>query len=248
MKKLTFSFLIAGIGFFGACEEKSTRENVFEEIEEDNTSVIFESISPNNPFPEAILEMYSPLYNQKLQPGRVAFEFNIVNYPLGTAQPNHHLVLILNGGNPRYFETPNFYLELNPGAYRAVTYLVDETGIALKDFGNFVERDFRVGETEAFPNSAEPYLAINLPISGAVYDSDEDLIIDFLVLAGDLENDGLKVKISIGDQFYETEKMVPVTIKDLPKGEHQIVISLLKKDGSELEGPFSKLIKTVILK
>ena len=251
MKNLFFTFLIAFFGFLGACNQKSGRvADELEGIVRDNSfsdDLAFEIIPPYNPFPDAILEMYAPLYNQKFKPGKIPFEFNIVNYPLGRIGQNHKLLLILNGGNPLSFETPIFNLELKEGAYRAVSYLVDEKGRMLKDFGNYVDRDFRVGETGAFPYATEPYLAINLPLNGEVFTKENEIIIDFLVLGGDLKEDGLIVKIQVGNQSFETEEITPVQIKNLPKGEHQIIISLLRKGGEELLGAFSSISKTIII-
>ncbi|WP_332911601.1 hypothetical protein [Algoriphagus boritolerans] len=60
-----------------------------------------------------------------------------------------------------------------------MAYLVDEEGHALKSFGNYIDRDFMVGESRAFPYSAEPYLALHLPRNEEVLQVGDELIIDF---------------------------------------------------------------------
>jgi hypothetical protein len=86
-----------------------------------------------------------------------------------------------------------------------------------------------------------------LPLNGEVFTKENEIIIDFLVLGGDLKEDGLIVNIQVGNQSFETEEITPVRIKNLPKGEHQIIVSLLRKDGEELLGAFSSISKTIII-
>lgn len=201
-----------------------------------------------NDYPDAIIEMFSPLGNQVFKPGKVPFEFNVKNFPYGEGLSGFQLKLILNSGDPVGYNMPIFQKELKEGTYRAVAYLVDQEGLMLKEFGNYVDRDFRVGDTRPFPYSAEPYIAVNLPVEGQEFSAEEELTIDFLVLGGELKIDQLKVEISIDDMKYEIEQVTPVRIANLPKGEHNIVIKLMDKNGKELDGPFSTVRKKVIVK
>ena len=200
-------------------------------------------------YPDAILELYTPLGNQIFKPGKVPFEFNVKNFNLeknGAGQPG--LFMILNGGDPVGYYAPIFQKELSQGTYRAVAYLVDENGKALKSFGNYVDRDFQVGDSRPFPYSAEPYLAIHRPTNSQVLTLGEELIIDFLVLGGDMKLDGLKVRVMVNDLSFETETMAPIHLANLPIGEHQVKIRLLRSNDKELEGPFSSIAKTVFVR
>jgi hypothetical protein len=251
MKLLKFTFLIICLGIFQACEQKKESESLAttNELAENpiSTSAIFEEIDLTNPFPGAILEMYTPLYNQKFKPGKVAFEFNIKNYPFAKANSNYQLRLIINSGNPLAFDTPNFNLDLKSGAFRAVAYLVDDQGFALKDFGNFVDRDFRVGESSTFPYSTEPYLAVNKPQNLETFSNNQTVDVDFLVLGGDMKEDNLKVVIKINDWKFETDQMNPIKISNLPKGEYQLIVTLENKNGKEFLGPFSTINKSIVI-
>ena len=211
--------------------------------------VAFYQLEDSSQFPDAILELYTPLGNQIFRPGKVPFEFNIKNFVLETSNPGTpHLFTIINGGDPVGQLSPIFQKELTQGTYRIVGYLVDEEGLALKNFGNYVDRDFMVGDSRAFPYSAEPFLAVNLPRNGNVLTVGEDLIVDFLVLGGDMELDQLKVKILVNDFSYEIDHMAPVRVENLPPGAYQVKIQLLRKDGKELEGPFSLVSKSIIVR
>jgi hypothetical protein len=189
------------------------------------------------------------LGNQIFKPGKVPFEFNIKNFPFEVNENQEFkLFNILNGGDPVGFYSPIFQRELAQGSYRVVAYLVDEEGLALKNFGNYVDRDFQVGESRPFPYSAEPYLALNLPRSNQIFDLGSEVIIDFLVVGGDMKLDGLKIKIQFNDLTYEIDHMAPVRLVNLPTGTYQVKVQLLRSDGKELEGPFSSVSKSIIVR
>jgi hypothetical protein len=126
--------------------------------------------------------------------------------------------------------------------------LVDQKGLSLKNFGNYLDRDFLVGDSRPFPYSAEPYLAINLPRNEQIVPFGEDLILDFLVLGGDLKLDGLKVKIWINAYQTETNQLAPLRVSNLPIGDYQVKIQLLRTSNKELEGPFSSSTKTIYVR
>jgi hypothetical protein len=200
-------------------------------------------------YPDAILELNTPLGNQVFRPGKVPFEFNVKNFSIGkngTSSPG--LALILNGSDPEGYAAPIFQRELTRGTYRTVAFLVDDKGLALKNFGNYVDRDFLVGDSRPFPYSAEPYLAVNLPRNEQIIPLGQDLILDFLVLGGDLKLDGLKVKVWVNDYTTELNQVIPMRVSNLPKGDYQVKFQLLRVDNKELEGPFSSSTKTIFVR
>jgi hypothetical protein len=255
MKKFLSILII--LGLISACspEKKKINEEVVEmPTDEKATSLEVPKISffqyeDSSAYPDAILELYTPLGNQIFRPGKVPFEFNIKNFPyeLSTNQ-EFKLFNILNGGDPVGFYSPIFQRELAKGSYRVVAYLVDREGLVLKNFGNYVDRDFRVGDSRPFPYSAEPYLALNFPRSNQIYENGSEIIVDFLVVGGDMKLDGLKVKIQVNDLAYEIDHMAPVRIMNLPLGTYQVKVQLLRTDGKELEGPFSSVSKSIIVR
>ncbi|HAZ24773.1 MAG TPA: hypothetical protein DCY95_09180, partial [Algoriphagus sp.] len=139
-------------------ENKKINEEVME-ISQDSLSldlsqqkVTFYQYEDSSDYPDAILELYTPLGNQVFRPGKVPFEFNIKNFPFEEQSAERFLLFnILNGGDPAGFRTPIFQRQLEEGSYRVVAYLVDEEGLALKNFGNYVDRDFQVGDSRPFP-------------------------------------------------------------------------------------------------
>src|SRR5690554_1775551 len=57
------------------------QNEALEHDEEESSAVAFEKHEVMA-YPDAIIEMYSPLGNENFDVGRVPFEFNIKNYPL----------------------------------------------------------------------------------------------------------------------------------------------------------------------
>lgn len=255
MKNSIFNLVLISVIFSFACESSREKKEEMVILSEPNTDSVaverpeisFYIYDEENDYPDAVIEMYSPLGNQKFRPGKVPFEYNIKNYPFESGMAGFQLKMILNAGDPVGYNSPIFQRELNEGTYRAVAYLVDGEGLALKEFGNFVDRDFMVGDTRPFPYQAEPYLALNLPANNTFFKEDEEVTIDFLLVGGDIDLDRLKVQISLNEFRYEIQEVTPVRVANLPKGEYLLTLNLVRRDGKELDGPFSSIKKTIFV-
>lgn len=244
MKKTLIHLLLPVFFAFISCETEN--ENKINAIPENKPVAEKEEIAPITfeeyevaAYPDAIIEMYSPLGNENFKVGKVPFEFNIKNYPFGGGLRNFHLRLIINGDDPISYNMPIFQREFKEGTYRAVAYLIDEEGIALKEFGNYVDRDFTVGNSRLFPESDEPHMVVNLPEDGQIYEEGEEVIMDFLLIDGALKEDKLKFIVSIDGQELEIKELAPVKVEQLPPGDYHVEIKLVKEDGEELTGIFT---------
>lgn len=222
-------------------EKSETSEVPVDNLEKDTeemASLHFEDLEVSA-YPDAIIEMYSPMGNENFKEGAVSFEFNIKNYPFHDEPKGFLLRLSMNGDNSVSYHVPIFNLELNTGTYRAVAFLIDPQGIALKEFGNYVDRDFSVGDSQPFPESDEPYMVINLPDNGQVFAKGEDVILDFLLIGGDLKEDRLIFVVSVNGQEHEIKVLAPLKIDNLEPGEHVVTVKLVRENGEELAGIFS---------
>lgn len=222
-------------------EEQRAEEGLAEPEASQTMPVVIEPV-PIVSSPDAMLEMYRPLGNEKFNEGKVGFEFNIKNHPFGAHRP---IMLAINGSNPEAIPHAVFSKNLGKGTYRAVAYLTDDKGLMLKDFGNYVDRDFMVGDSRSFPAADEPYLLVNLPHDGASIAPGESLIVDFLVVWGDMVADGLEVKVTLGDFEYQTQRQEALELKNLPKGDHVVRMHLSRKDGKELVNAFSSVSRRI---
>lgn len=253
MKNLLL-FCFASVVLFIQCSSpREKREEVViekrsESVAAEREATSFYLYEEKNDFPDAVIEMYTPLGNQKFRPGKVPFEFNIKNYPFDAGLSGFQLKMVLNGGDPVGYNSPIFQRELNEGTYRAVAYLVDEEGLALKEFGNYVDRDFMVGDTRPFPYSAEPYITINKPVNNQRFTQDEEVTIDWMLVGGDIALDKLKVSITVGEYSYQVNEVTPVRVANLPAGEYNVVVKLINtRTDKELDGPFSSVRKTIVV-
>lgn len=203
---------------------------------------VFEKFQPKMN-PDAMLDIYNPFGNEDFEIGKVAFSFNIRNHGLGEQNP---LMLSLNGGTSKPYAQPNFQLDLKKGTYRAVAYLLNEEGLALKEYGNFSARDFTVGGSKPFPEDDAPYLILHLPNEAQVYSSDEPVVVDFLYLGGGPESDGVEVHVEVDAAVYTLKEIASMKIENLSKGAHRLKVSLRDANsGKELDGIFSSYTRNI---
>ncbi len=250
---IRFSTVFLFIWFLIACgsdkDSSSTSQDSKIEISKPaEETVKFNTVPITNAYPDAILELYTPLQNESFKEGKVPFEFNIKNFPFEDGVEGFQLKMIINGNDPVGYNMPLFQKDLERGTYRAVAYLVDEEGVALKEYGNYVDRDFTVGESNPFPETGEPSLALNMPVNDQIFLKGEPVLVDFLLIGGDLEEAGLQVEISVNGNQFTLQKVTPVEIKGLSSGSYQLSVALINEKGKELEGVFSKVQKQIEVK
>jgi hypothetical protein len=247
IKIYTILFFFAFVGLIACSPKPSQEEELAADSGEESAPEIPVTVDvlPSEGFPDAMLELFRPLGNEVFSPGRVPFEFNIKNHPFGQQRP---LMISINGGDPQAYQQSVFSREFNSGTYRIVAFLTDEHGLALKEFGNFVDRDFLVGQSRPFPAADEPYLMVNYPRETQAYDHGEPVLLDFIVVGGDLKLDGLRVEVKVGDFSYQTSSNQALQLQNLSLGEHVVRIDLVKKDGSELSNIFASVSKRILIK
>lgn len=248
MIKIHCSLLIFAIACLVACTSKPSQEETStENLEEERTPEIpiTVTVMPSAGFPDAMIELFRPLGNETFSPGKVPFEFNIKNFPFGQKRP---LMIAINGGNPQAYPQAVFSKEFNAGTYRAVAFLTDENGMALKEFGNYVDRDFLVGQSRPFPAGDEPFLMVNFPRENQEYVSGDSVVVDFLVVGGDLKLDGLGVEAKVGDLVYKASSTDAIQLQNLPVGEHVVRIELVRNDGKELSNIFASASRRVVVR
>ena len=250
MKKIVFVWCIASV-FCRSCASDSNKETTSELKDTPDMGqtakkdIAFHHEQQESSYPDAMLELHTPLENQTFDEGAVPFEFNIKNYPFEHGWKGFQLKMIINGADPIGYNMPIFRKEFETGTFKVLAFLVDDEGRALKEYGNYVERDFVVGDSQPFPDSEDPYIAVNMPENGAVFQAGEAILIDYILVGGDLEEDGLQVKVTADGQEFMTHELGTISIQGLSKGSQKISIALVDGSGKELPGIFSKSIKQV---
>lgn len=231
-----------------ACSPKPSQEEELSALTQEEMTAEFPvtvTILPPEGFPDAMLELFRPLGNEAFSSGKVPFEFNIKNFPFGQQRP---FMIALNGGDPQPYSQAVFSKAFNAGTYRMVAFLIDEKGRALKEYGNFVDRDFLVGHSRPFPAGDEPYLIVNYPRDAQEYDFGEQVLVDFLVVGGDLNLDELTVEVKLGEFVFKAASTNALHLQNLPIGEHVVRVDLVKNDGTELSNIFASATKRIFVK
>ncbi|AWW30651.1 hypothetical protein DN752_11230 [Echinicola strongylocentroti] len=254
MKITSIALLVISVVIFYSCSSDSKKEKV----NDDTTSIevakpsqkttAFRYEKQHNSYPDAILELHHPLENQVFDEGDVAFEFNIKNYPFEHGHKGFQLKMIINGNDPIGYNSPIFKENFDTGTYKVLAFLVDDEGMALKEYGNYVERDFVVGKSKPFPESDDPYIGLNKPENGQVYEAGEEVLVDFVLVGGDLQEDSLQIMVKAGEEEFTTHELGMVNIANLPTGTHQVSVALVDANGKELPGIFSKTIREIEVK
>src|SRR5690606_19477623 len=101
-KNFLFCLLLSSLGLtLTSCgTEKNEKANetsieAMEGTKEVKSTLMFEDYQFTS-YPDAIIEMYSPLGNEKFDEGKVPFEFNIKNYPFGEGPKSFKLRMVVN--------------------------------------------------------------------------------------------------------------------------------------------------------
>ncbi|GGZ21945.1 hypothetical protein GCM10007049_13390 [Echinicola pacifica] len=245
--------LVTLVSLIWACDSKpnSQQQNLSAEKSSPNPSpeesVNFHLPSPSAPHPDAMLELHRPLEDEQFAEGSIPFEFNIKNYPFEHGRKGFQLMVIVNGNDPTGYNMPIFEHELEAGHYKMVAFLVDEEGYALKEYGNYLDREFVVGEVTAPSEEETAFLAINFPRQDQQYTQEEPVVVDFLVTDAELDPKGSKVRLSVNGHTYNAHNHQRVHIDGLPAGEHQLVAQLVDQEGEALPGKYSQCQKSIMI-
>jgi hypothetical protein len=89
---------------------------------------------------------------------------------------------------------------------------------------------------------------VNYPRENQEYTLGMPVVVDFLVLGGDLKMDGLKVDVRVAEMVYTTSEIDALQLTNLPAGEHVIRVALLKDDGGELATIFATASRRIVVK
>ncbi len=210
---------------------KESKADTLEEL-----SLSLSSVEQVMDYPDAMLELYQPSDGQSLNKGKVDFTFNVKNFIFGAQQANG-LKISLNGQAPKLYRNTEVQLSLSEGQYTLFAYLTDQNGIGLKEYGNYLARDFAVG-VPAQPLST-PILIINLPEDGAVISPNQSFIIDAYTARDELASGDVLLEVQVGSQRLVMTGHAPYQLDGLPVGEYEISFRLLNTRQEPIVGDYA---------
>lgn len=267
MKALKFlSVLLLYALLFPACEStKETRESTSEEEETMVQEVPDQRIQlvplPSSPdFPDAILNMNSPLDGENHEPGKISFSYTVTNFRLGdqtsgntmklaNSTQGQHIHVILNNGpyDARY--NPEFEKDLGEGHYVVLSFLSRSYHESVKSPDGYVLRQFTVGNPSGQKevDLTEPHMFYSRPKGEYQGENAKNVLLDFYLVNTELSADGNKVRATINGQSFIITEWAPQVIQGMPMGENTIKLELLDNEGQVIPGPYNQVERVITL-
>lgn len=211
-------------------------------------------------FPDSDLEMISPSESGQYSTPKIAFEYEVTNYQLGTqtldADVKHcansgqgqHIHLILNNQPYTAHYEPGFEMELAEGHYVALSFLSRSYHESLKQYGAYVLRQFTVGNAQTGDiDLTAAHMFYSRPKGEYKGADTKRILLDFYLVNTDLSLDGNTVKATINGQEFTIDKWAPYFIEGMPMGENTIKLELMDASGSMVPGPYNSVERTITL-
>jgi hypothetical protein len=216
----------------------------------------------SDPFSEATLSLVSPKQNSAVVGNKVAFDFEVGNFELGSQTGNkyadhcansakgQHIHLILNNSPYTAHYESKFEQEVDNGTYVGLAFLSRSYHESIKSPTAFQVFNFTVGDMAPGSDfdATKPHMFYSRPKGEYVGKDAEKVMLDFYLINTNLSKEGYKVKANINGQEVMLEKWAPYLMEGLPMGENIIELTLLDVEGNKVESPFNPVKRTVTLK
>ncbi len=238
--------------FFAAvllsCETRTSR-NTENSVEappsSDQPAVSIRPYTASSEYPDAMIELIQPTDYEELAAGKLSFQYDVKNFRL---DGGNYITLKLNQDFSYESTKPDLTVPVGQGNYVALSFLCLPNHISLKNYGNYVVRNFQVGKSSGkAKDDTKPMIFYHYP-DGQITRQENGVLLDFYLLNTSLGEDGYKVKIEIADQEFLVEEWVPYLIEGLKNGEHNVTLSLLDKNNKPVNSVFHTATGSFTLK
>ena len=210
-------------------------------------------------FPEAQLQMRTPIANSTVPSGEVAFDYQVTNFLLTKMSGGPHMAQMANSmkgqhihnivDNEPYsahYET-RFTKPMADGQHAVLSFLSRSYHESLKHRGAYDLRLVSVGNTKPTPT---PLLDVRAP--NLFYSRPKDtysgadakrVMLDFYLVNTTLEPGGNRVRATINGTEFMLEHWLPYMMEGLPAGENTVKLELIDAGGSVLPGPYNSVTR-----
>jgi len=222
-------------------------------------------------FPDAKLNIQSvTAAAQGADSAKVSFAFAVKNYELkaqtadtgskvcnNSAQGQHIHFILDNQPYKALYEPKNDVTLANNSEHYLIAFLSRSYHESLKNKGAAVVYHFRIdekGNLKKLDDPKTPMLFYSRPKGDYIGKDTENVLLDFYVWNTDLSAGGYKVKADIkNDDIADHSASITIDawksnfLKNLGMGKTTVTLTLVDKDGKNVEGPMTSATRTIQL-
>ena len=236
----------------------STASTSAESMESNGIRLTPFSDSPR--FPEAQMQMRTPIANSTVPSGEVSFDYLITNFQLTKMSGGPHMAHMANSAKGQHihnivdnqpytahYET-KFKKAIPDGQHAVLSFLSRSYHESLKHRGAYDLRIINVGSTT--PTGA-PIIDVKAP--NLFYSRPKDtyagadakrIMLDFYLVNTTLEPGGNRVRATINGTEFMLDRWLPYQMEGLPAGENTIKLELVNSSGTLIPGAFNSVTRT----
>ena len=212
-------------------------------------------------FPEAQLQLRSPIANATLASGEVPFNYQVTNFVLtkmsggprmaemaNSMKGQHIHNIVDNQPYSAHYETA-FTKTIPNGQHVVLSFLSRSYHESLKHRGAYDLRLVNVGTSPAA--GAAPVLDVKAPT--LFYSRPKDsytgadakrIMLDFYLVNTTLEPGGNRVRATINGTEFMLDRWLPYMMEGLPAGENTVKLELVNGSGTMIPGPYNSVTRT----
>ena len=210
-------------------------------------------------FPEAQMQLRTPIGGATVPSGDVAFNYLITNFQLTKMSGGPHMAEMANSmkgqhihnivDNEPYtahYET-TFSKPIPDGQHVVLSFLSRSYHESLKHRGAYDLRIVNVGNT---PAPATPVIDVKAP--NLFYSRPKDtysgadakrIMLDFYLVNTTLEPGGNRVRATINGTEFMLDRWMPYQMEGLPAGENTVKLELVDSNGTLIPGPYNSVTR-----
>ena len=211
-------------------------------------------------FPEAQVQLRSPIGGATIPSGDVSFNYQITNFQLTKMSGGPNMAQIANSAKGQHihniadnepytahYET-SFSKPMADGQHAVLSFLSRSYHESLKHRGAYDLRIINVGN--ATP-SATPIIDVKAP--NLFYSRPKDtyagadarrIMLDFYLVNTTLEPGGNRVRATINGTEFMLDRWLPYQMEGLPAGENTVKLELVDSSGTLIPGTFNSVTRT----
>jgi len=254
--------LLVTVPFF-ACNPPANNAGDGSNVAAEDSSLSVVPVADSKQFPGAELSIVS-ITSEKVDAdsAKLTVKYDVKNYTLTehTSDSNaHHMANSAQGQHIHFILDNKPYAALYEPEHTAMVKLNSEHYLmsflsrsyheSIKEPGASVLKHFKVdenGKVVELDIPAEPALFYSRPKGEYVGDDAKNILLDFYLVNTKLD-DGNKVEAKINDTTITLDKWGPYEIQNAPKGELNVTLTLVDKDGNKLSGENTSVTRKVTL-